>query len=166
MMSYDLGFWKARGRALLLIGDQKELFEVIRPETNADLVETHDRLLAKRAAFTRRLTFGAALATLTAVLAVPGLAPAATRSNTLIGTDGPGFTITMSKKTVKAGTYTIVINDRSNIHNFRLTGPGVNKLTSVPWVGKKTWTVKLKKGIYRFVCDPHPTSMKGVLRVT
>jgi plastocyanin len=145
---------------------QKEMFEVIRSETNADLVETHVRLGAKRGASMRQLTFGAALAAIAGVLAVPGLAPAATRNNTLIGTDGPGFTITMSKQTVKAGTYTIVINDKSNIHNFHLTGPGVNKLTSVPWVGTKTWTVKLKKGIYRFVCDPHVAIMKGVLRVT
>jgi plastocyanin len=114
----------------------------------------------------RQLTFGAALAAIAAALAVPGLAPAATRNNTLIGTDGPGFTITLSKKTVKAGTYTIVIHDKSNIHNFRLTGPGVNKLTSVPWVGTKRWIVKLKKGTYRFVCDPHASIMKGVLRVT
>ena len=114
----------------------------------------------------RQLTFGATLAAIAAALGVSGLAPAATRNNTLIGTDGPGFTITMSKKTVKAGTYTIVVHDKSNIHNFRLTGPGVNKLTSVPWVGTKIWTVKLKKGIYRFVCDPHATVMKGVLRVT
>jgi plastocyanin len=114
----------------------------------------------------RQLIFGAALGVIAVALAVPGLAPAATRNNKLIGTDGPGFTISMSKTTVKAGTYTIVVNDKSNIHNFRLTGPGVNKLTSVSWVGTKTWTVKLKKGIYRFVCDPHAASMKGVLRVT
>jgi plastocyanin len=119
----------------------------------------------------RHLTFGAALAAIaagaaTAALAVPGLAPAAPRANTLIGTDGPGFTITMSKQTVKAGTYTIVINDKSNIHNFHLIGPGVNKVTSVPAVGTKTWTVTLKKGSYRFVCDPHAATMKGVLRVT
>jgi plastocyanin len=112
------------------------------------------------------ITLGAALAAIIAALAAPGLAPAATRSNTLIGTDGPGFTITLSKTTVKAGTYTIVINDKSNIHNFHLTGPGVNKLTSVPLVGTTTWTVTLKKGIYTFICDPHATSMKGVLRVT
>ena len=42
----------------------------------------------------------------------------------------------------------------------------MNKLTSVPWVGTTTWTVQLKKGIYRFVCDPHAAIMKGVLRVT
>src|SRR6185437_745807 len=95
-----------------------------------------------RGASMRQLTFGAALAAITAALAVPGLAPAAPRNNTLVGTDGPGFTITMSKTAVKAGTYTIVIHDKSNIHNFHLTGPGVNKITSVPAVGTKTWTVK------------------------
>jgi plastocyanin len=123
-------------------------------------------LLAKGGASVRLFTFAVALAAIAAVLAVSGLAPAATNNNTLIGTDGPGFTITMSKTTVKAGTYTIVIHDKSNIHNFRLTGPGVNKLTSVPWVGTKTWSVNLKKGTYKFVCDPHATIMKGVLRVT
>jgi len=114
----------------------------------------------------RRFTFITGLVAIAAALALPSLAPAGTGSSTLVGTDGPGFTITMSKKTVKAGTYTIVIHDKSNIHNFHLTGPGVNKLTSTPWVGTKTWTVKLNKGTYRFVCDPHATSMKGVLRVT
>jgi plastocyanin len=114
----------------------------------------------------RRLTFTAGLAATAAALAVPGFASAGASGATLTGTDGPGFTITMSKATVKAGTYTVVIHDKSNIHNFRLVGPGVNKVTSVPWVGTKTWTVKLKKGVYRFVCDPHATIMKGVLRVT
>jgi len=48
-MSNDLGVWKAEDCALLLIDYQKEMFEVIRSETNADLVETHVRLLAKTA---------------------------------------------------------------------------------------------------------------------
>ena len=74
--------------------------------------------------------------TLSAVAIVSGLAVAAptfaaTDANRLTGTDGPGSTITMSKKTVKSGTYKIVIRDRSSIHNFHLTGPGVNKKTSV-----------------------------------
>jgi hypothetical protein len=58
----------------------------------------------------RQLAFRAALAAAAAALAVPGLAPAATHNNTLIVTDGPGFTITMNKTTVKAGTYTIVVH--------------------------------------------------------
>ena len=96
-------------------------------------------------------------------LAVPSLAAA--RTNTLIATDGPGFTITMNKKTVKAGRYVIIIRDRSSIHNFHLTGPGVNKTTSVPAVRTTKWTVRLKKGIYHFVCDPHRSIMHGILKV-
>jgi plastocyanin len=84
----------------------------------------------------------------------------------LTGTDGPGFTITMSKKTVKAGTYVITIHDRASIHDFHLTGPGVNNVTSVPAVKTYTWTVKLKRGTYTFVCDPHRTIMHGTLKVT
>jgi plastocyanin len=50
----------------------------------------------------------------------------------------------------------------SSIHNFHLIGPGVNKKTSVAGKGKTTWTVTLQKGkTYRFLCDPHATTMKG-----
>ena len=93
-------------------------------------------------------------------------ASTAAAARKLTATDGPGFTITMSAKAVKAGTYTITVRDRSPIHNFHLTGPGLNKKTSVAKVGTSKWTVKLKKGIYRFICDPHATIMHGVLKVT
>jgi plastocyanin len=99
-----------------------------------------------------------------AALAVPAFG--ATRANVLTGTDGPGFTITMDKKSVKAGTYTITIHDKAKIHDFHLTGPGVDKKTSVPAVSTTKWTVKLKKGTYNFVCDPHKAIMHGVLKVT
>ena len=101
-----------------------------------------------------------------ALAAAVGAGWATAATPVLKGTDGPGFTITLSKKLVKAGTYKIVIADKSNIHNFHLTGPGVNKSTSVGAVGTKTWTVKLKKGTYKFVCDPHASIMKGTLKVT
>ncbi len=78
----------------------------------------------------------------------------------LTGTVGPGFTISMKKPT-KAGKYTLVVSDKSSIHNFHLKGPGVNVKTTVPATGKKTFTVTVKKGKYTFLCDPHPTSMKG-----
>jgi nicotinamidase-related amidase len=48
-MTNDLGVWKAEDCALVLIDFQNEMFEVIRSETNADLVELHVRLLAKTA---------------------------------------------------------------------------------------------------------------------
>ena len=46
-MTRDLGVWTAEDGALVLIDYQKEMFEVIRSETSADLVELHVRLLAK-----------------------------------------------------------------------------------------------------------------------
>src|SRR3954471_22145334 len=48
-MNSDLGVWTAEDCALVLIDYQPEMFEVIRSETNADLVELHARLLAKTA---------------------------------------------------------------------------------------------------------------------
>jgi nicotinamidase-related amidase len=48
-MTNELGVWTADDCALVLIDYQKEMFEVIRSETNADLVELHVRLLAKTA---------------------------------------------------------------------------------------------------------------------
>jgi nicotinamidase-related amidase len=46
-MNEELGVWTYEDCALVLIDYQKEMFEVIRSETDADLVELHVRLLAK-----------------------------------------------------------------------------------------------------------------------
>jgi plastocyanin len=105
------------------------------------------------------------LAALTAVGALLLAMPAAAATPTFKGTDGPGFTITMASKPKKAGKIKLVIADKSSIHNFHLTGPGVNVKTSVSAVGTKTFTVTLKKGTYKFVCDPHSSSMKGSFAV-
>jgi nicotinamidase-related amidase len=48
-MNSDLGVWTYEDCALVLIDFQKEMFEVIRSETDADLVELNVRLLAKAA---------------------------------------------------------------------------------------------------------------------
>jgi nicotinamidase-related amidase len=48
-MNKELGVWTADECALVLIDFQNEMFEVIRSETSADLVELHVRLLAKTA---------------------------------------------------------------------------------------------------------------------
>ena len=48
-MTRELGVWKAEDCALLLIDYQNEMFEVIRSETSAELVELHVQLLAKTA---------------------------------------------------------------------------------------------------------------------
>ena len=108
----------------------------------------------------------ATVAALGAALALVTGATAVTTAGRLTATDGPGFTITMSAKTVKHGVYVITVRDRSNIHDFHLIGPGVNKATSVVAVKTYTWKVTLKKGTYRFICDPHKTIMFGSLKVT
>jgi plastocyanin len=112
----------------------------------------------------RLITVG--LTTILATLALASLTFGATNENTLTGTVGPGFTISMNKNTVEAGTYVITIHDLASIHDFHLTGAGVDKRTSVPGTGTRKWTVKLKRGTYHFVCDPHHTIMHGVLKVT
>jgi plastocyanin len=107
------------------------------------------------------------------LIALLGLAvalPANAATPTLTGTVGPGFTITLKKAgvkvtTLKHGTYKFVISDKSSIHNFHLSGPGVNVKTSVSATGTKTFTVTLKKGTYKFMCDPHASVMKGSFTV-
>ena len=90
----------------------------------------------------------------------------------LTGEVGPGFTIELKQgskdvKTLKAGTYTIKVQDKASIHDFHLKGPGLNKSTTVPFVGTQTWTIKLKAGTYTYQCDPHASAgMKGTFKVT
>lgn len=102
-----------------------------------------------------------------AVLAALAIAlPAAAATPTFRGTVGPGFTISMLKKPKTPGKIKLVVADRSPAHNFHLTGPGVNGKTSVSAVATKTFTITLKKGTYRFVCDPHSSSMRGSFKIS
>ena len=94
-------------------------------------------------------------------------------SGTLDGETGPGFDIEVSQngedaETVKAGTYTLHVEDKSDSHNFHLIGPGVDQeVTEVDFVGEKTVTVTLKAGTYTYQCDPHAASgMKGSFTVS
>ena len=112
------------------------------------------------------------------VAASVGLLAAATASSSqstappkLIGTVGPGFTISLKRngqivKTLKAGMYTLVVFDKASIHNFNIEGTGLDKAVTTPgFVGTKTVIVKLVKGTYKYVCDPHFTSMHGSFKV-
>ena len=84
---------------------------------------------------------------------------------------GPGFTITLKDASgtkvshLDPGSYTIHVNDQSDMHNFDLTGPGVSKSTMVTDVGEEDWHVTFVDGTYRYVCDAHATSMKGSFTV-
>ena len=102
----------------------------------------------------------------TALVAMLALAlPAVSATPTYKGTVGPGFTIKMATKPTKAGKIKLVVSDKSPQHNFHLTGPGVNVKTSVGQSGTKTFTITLKKGTYKFMCDPHASFMKGSFKV-
>ena len=92
--------------------------------------------------------------------------------DTLQASVGPGFEISLKDSngqdvtSVAAGTYTITVDDQSDIHNFHLTGEGVDETTDVSGTGKDTWTVTLEAGSYHFQCDPHSSSMNGDFDVT
>jgi hypothetical protein len=122
----------------------------------------------------RRTRISAVLfaATTVGAAAMTGSGSAAT-PKTVNGTVGPGFTITLTmqgKKVakLKAGVpYRFVISDRADIHDFHLSGPGLNRvLTGIEFTGTKRFLLTLKKGTYRFVCDPHAGFMHGSFRVS
>lgn len=99
------------------------------------------------------------------------LASAHTDGAALQGSVGPGFVISLKDAGGAAvthldpGSYTLTVNDQSDIHNFHLNGPGVDVATSVDGAGVKTFDVTLVDGTYTFVCDAHPLSMKGSFTV-
>jgi plastocyanin len=70
-------------------------------------------------------------------------------------------------KTLKSGFYKLTVTDGSDIHNFQIEGPGLDKrVTSVSFKGTKTVTIHLRKGKYKFYCMPHESSMFGFFTVT
>src|SRR5262245_61678157 len=98
----------------------------------------------------------------------------AAKAPALKGTVGPGFTITLKQngrtvKSVKAGSYTFVVSDKSNIHNFVLEkshgGTFEKQITTVPFKGTKSVKVKLTPGEWEFYCSPHEETMHGDLTV-
>ena len=117
----------------------------------------------------RLLLFAAALV----VLVVPA---GAARSDdnpvldAIVGTND-SFDITLNDSSGKKvlslapGTYTIVVHDRSAIHNFHLASnddPTVDFRTDVAFVGDVTFTATFKPGLrYAYACEPHWQVMNG-----
>ena len=122
--------------------------------------------MLRRLLFLLTLVVGASLAA--AALATAGT----TKSAGLVGEVGPGFTVEVKLngkdlKTIKAGTYTMKVEDKASIHNFHLMGKGLNKATTVSFVGDRTWRVTFKPGKVTYQCDPHASAgMKGSFKVT
>lgn len=119
----------------------------------------------------RTLHVAIAAAAIGLSLALAGLAPAASTPKTVQGSVGPGFTIGVELggkrvTALKPGTYRFVISDKSSIHDFHLIGPGLNRtITTVDFTGTKSIVLTLKKGTYRYLCDPHASFMHGSFRV-
>jgi len=110
----------------------------------------------------------AAVALIVLALAASALAASQATHPKLLGVVGKNdaFKITLtnkgkSVKTLKAGTYTFVVQDDSSIHNYELDGPKGKSwtFTSVGFKGTKTITVKLAKGKYKAYCAPRESFM-------
>jgi len=113
----------------------------------------------------------------TVVVAVSGSAARADNPTltAIVGT-GDGFNITLNDAAGKKlerllpGTYTVVVDDRSAIHNFHLASnddPTVDFRTDVAFVGQQTFTVTFKNNnVYAYACEPHWQVMNGSFFVT
>ncbi len=106
----------------------------------------------------------AAAATLL-LLVLPGSSSA--DSPQLIGTVGPGFTISLKGADgspvthLDPGTYQLLVHDLSDEHDFHLFGPPGSTLDAttgpdLTFVGDKTFTIVLQDGMkVDYVCDAH-----------
>jgi hypothetical protein len=118
------------------------------------------------------MTIRIVLIALFAALFVPS-ALGQTANPQLVATVGTNdaFTITLRDASGNAvtnlapGTYDIAVSDRSDLHNFHLTGPNVDMATPVIGKTEVTWTVTFADGAYRFVCDEHAAQMRGSFNV-
>jgi hypothetical protein len=105
-----------------------------------------------------------------AIVALLGAVGSARADNPmLVGDVGLGDSFSISLKDAGGarvthlanGTYTLLVHDHSAIHNFDLFGPGVTVATGIDTVGDQTFTITITDGTYTYVCDAHPTQMKG-----
>jgi hypothetical protein len=85
-------------------------------------------------------------------------------------TSGNAFVISLKDSTgatithLDPGAYTIRVHDFATLHNFHLSGPGVDQATEVERTADTTWNVVFTNGTYRYVCDIHAT-MQGSFTV-
>lgn len=82
------------------------------------------------------------------------------------------FTITLTTEdgtavsSLPAGDYTLQIVDQTDIHNFHLTGEGVDVSSEVSGQEDENYDITLVAGSYHYQCDPHASSMNGDFEVT
>jgi plastocyanin len=123
----------------------------------------------------RRTTLGALGVVAVAALAIAESAFGHSSSTpTLKGVVGPGYSISLKKAgkrvaTLKPGSYSFAITDKSSFHNFTLEqergGKFEKHLTSTPFRGSKSTTVRLKRGRWKYYCSNHESQMFGFFSV-
>lgn len=106
-----------------------------------------------------------------AAVSIPASAIGSSKAIVLTGVVGPASDISLKNADgtnvthLDPGTYDVSVTDNSAAHNFHLSGPGVDMATDVEATGTVTWTITVVDGKYTFVCDAHPTFMKGSFTV-
>ena len=99
-------------------------------------------------------------------------APTGEAGGVLSASVGPGFDISLTNdagepvESLAAGSYTVEADDQSDIHNFHLTGEGVDIDTGVSEMGTESFEITVSEGTYDFVCDPHAGTMNGSFEVS
>ena len=110
-------------------------------------------------------------------LALPAAAGRAdTPTLTAIVGVNDGFNITLNDASgrkvtrLAPGTYTVVVEDRSTLHNFHLASnedSTVDFRTDLDFVGEKSFTVTFRDNTrYAYACEPHWQTMNGDFFVT
>src|SRR3954452_16832170 len=103
-----------------------------------------------------------ALLLLVLPLAFGSASPAGADPPLLVGTVGPGFTIELADANGKhvdkltAGTYSLLVHDLSDIHNFALGRQPTNTrilLGGIESVGAEHYTLNLTAGRYAYACS-------------
>jgi hypothetical protein len=69
-------------------------------------------------------------------------------------------TFEISDRTPNPGRYRIVVRDTANRHNWHLYGNGKSVKTVVRQTGRWVFKIRLTRGTYRVVCDPHNDEME------
>jgi plastocyanin len=103
------------------------------------------------------------------------LADAPPTLSAIVGTND-GYNITLNDASgnklsrLVPGTYTVVVDDRSRLHNFHLASnddPTVDFRTELDFVGQQSFTVTFKNKMeYAYACEPHWQVMNGSFFVT
>jgi plastocyanin len=107
-------------------------------------------------------------ATIAAAAGLAAVSSTGADNGQLVGSVGPGFGISLKDSNgaavthLAAGTYTLLVHDLSEEHNFHLSGPGVDVATDVVFTGDQTFTINVTNGTYNFICDVHSTTMHGL----